>query len=143
VVLVFFRRFGCPLCRHGAQKLSLLKQVLDKNNVRLIGIGLEEDVGNFFGKNMFSGELFIDSSYASHKALQLKRKGIMQGFGVFDRRAWRAFDLAGGLAYNLKGDGLQLGGTFVVGKGACSGVLFPTAVVFCYKARTENIIIFK
>ena len=36
------RRFGWPFCRIGAKQLSALKPQLDANNVRLIGIGLEE-----------------------------------------------------------------------------------------------------
>lgn len=55
-VITFLRRFGWPFCRLSAKQLSLIKPQLDANNVRLVGIGLEEvGLEQFIQGDFFNG----------------------------------------------------------------------------------------
>lgn len=55
-VIHFLRRFGWPLCRLGAKQLSAIKPQLDANNVRLVGVGVEElGVEEFVQGNYWAG----------------------------------------------------------------------------------------
>lgn len=60
-VITFLRRFGCrPFCRLSAKQLSLIKPQLDANNVRLVGIGLEEvGLEQFIQGDFFNGGVLI------------------------------------------------------------------------------------
>lgn len=55
-VITFFRRFGWPYCRLAARQLSSMKPILDRHNVRFIGVGVEElGVEEFVAGKFFDG----------------------------------------------------------------------------------------
>ena len=56
VVIYFLRRFGCPVCRWISNNLSSIKPILDENNVKLVGVGPEENGSKqFFDDKVFDG----------------------------------------------------------------------------------------
>ena len=120
VVLVFFRRWGCQLCRGYAKKLSTeLAPALQANGVRLSGVGLErlgvEDWAD--GRYFNPAELYVDEGQKAYAALGLTRLGVVGGlFNLLSSasRAWAGEVRAMGVTGNLKGDGMQLGATYVL-----------------------------
>ena len=55
-VITFLRRFGWQFCRVYSRRLSTLKPHLDANNVRMVGVGLEElGVEEFVKGKFFDG----------------------------------------------------------------------------------------
>jgi len=120
-VITFLRRFGWVFCRLGARELSDIKPVLDENNVRLIGVGLEElGVEEFIAGNYFEGDLFIDAKKKSFEDMGFKRFGILGAIPELVKRISReanARATAKNITGNLAGDGMQTGGTLVVKKG--------------------------
>ncbi|KAM3913610.1 peroxiredoxin-like 2A isoform 1-T2 [Leptodactylus fuscus] len=115
-VIMAVRRPGCFLCREEASELSQLKPELDQLGVPLYGV-VKEKVGTEIEafQPYFKGELFLDEKkrfYGPQKRkmmfMGLIRLGVWQNF----RRAWKA-----GFEGNLEGEGLILGGMFVIGSG--------------------------
>jgi len=101
--------------------LSSIKPQLDAHDVDLVAIGLEEfGLEEFVEGKYFDGELYLDKDYASYKALGMGRVSMLGTPGHLlsaTSRAQNAKANAMGITGNLKGDGNQLGGTFVIEKG--------------------------
>jgi len=120
-VVIFLRRFGCIFCRQSALEISKILPILKANNIRLIGVGLE-DFGyeEFVEGNYFKGELYLDIEEASYKQIGYKKYGT---FGVLmsllqkTARDAVAKSKADGISGNLRGNGLQTGGTLIVSEG--------------------------
>lgn len=115
-VVMAVRRPGCFLCREEASDLSSLKSQLDQLGVPLYAV-VKENIGNEVEQFQpyFNGKIFLDEKgkfYGPQKRkmmfLGLVRLGVWQNF----RRAWK-----GGFEGNLEGEGLILGGMFVIGSG--------------------------
>ncbi|XP_046463865.1 prostamide/prostaglandin F synthase-like [Daphnia pulex] len=108
-------------CRLAAQELSLLSPRLSQENVRLVGIGLEElGVEEFVEKKFWAGELYIDEKKKSFNDLGYKRFSIWSLPGLLLSRIARSQAALGkerGVGGDLRGDGFQNGGLIVVGKG--------------------------
>ena len=120
VVFIFLRRFGCQLCRSYALKLSQdLHPILKKNNVGFVGVGLERlGVEEFQKGNFFSGDLFVDQGKKAYQRLNLPNLGWIKGItSIFSRstKSWNEETKKMGVEGNLKGDGFQLGATYVLG----------------------------
>ena len=78
VVIGFFRRFGCRLCRWGALQLSRLKPLLDAANVRLIAIGFEaHGLQSFIDGKFFDGDVFVDLTKSCYRGLGLQNLGFV------------------------------------------------------------------
>ncbi|XP_073452979.1 peroxiredoxin-like 2A [Aquarana catesbeiana] len=115
-VIMAVRRPGCFLCREEAAGLSSLKSDLDQLEIPLYAV-VKEKIGTEVEEFQpyFTGEIFLDDKkrfYGPQKRkmmfLGLIRLGVWQNF----RRAWKA-----GFEGNLEGEGLILGGVFVIGSG--------------------------
>lgn len=67
----------------------------------------------------WDGDLTVNEGKTIHKALNLKKKGLTSGFGLFASSVRREHSRskARGFTGNLKGDGFQLGATFVLDQG--------------------------
>ncbi|KAM9298825.1 prostamide/prostaglandin F synthase [Gastrophryne carolinensis] len=120
-VLIFLRRFGCQICRWIAKDISQLKETLDANQIRLIGIAPESlGLQEFLDGQYFSGELYLDESKQSYKELGFKRYNALSivpaalGQKVRDIVTKANAD---GVQGNFKGDLLQSGGVLIVSKG--------------------------
>jgi len=109
------------------REVSAIKPILDSNNVKLIGVGLEElGVQEFIDGKFFDGELYIDKDKKSYNDLGFKRFGFLGLFPAVLSSAARAAQSrmkALGLGGNLAGDGYQNGGAIVV-KGGTGETLF-------------------
>jgi prostamide/prostaglandin F2alpha synthase len=118
VVITFFRRFGCIFCRQAAKDISIINPILEKHGVKLIGIGIDEiGLADF---DFFAGDLFIDPSKDTYKALGYKRFGYFTAFtSLFSKSSREAYSKsrANKISGNMKGDTFQNGGTLVVKKG--------------------------
>ncbi|MCO5599569.1 hypothetical protein L7F22_053675 [Adiantum nelumboides] len=117
VVIHILRRFGCKLCRHNALELQKITPTLEAHNVRVVAVGIEKlGLEEFQQGGFWNRELYIDNGKKIHQALSIKSVGILSTakmlFDVKDALK-KANDVPG----NLKGDGRQLGATFVIAKG--------------------------
>eukprot|EP01147_Barroeca_monosierra_P010663 gene10663-7804_t len=121
VVLGFFRRFGCKLCRYAAVQLSTLQGFLDAAGARLVAVGFEAvGLQAFVNGKFFSGDIYVDLSRACYRGLKLENLGFLRGMAMLltDTRVASTLKEAKDVAYgDFKGDGMQLGATFVVGPG--------------------------
>jgi len=106
------------LCRLGAQQISQLKPRLDANNVKLVGIGLEElGVEDFVQGEFFKGDLYIDLKKECYKKLGFRRLNVFTMVSsLFGKKTRETFSKSKEekIDGNLQGDGWQNGGAFVV-----------------------------
>jgi len=110
------------LCRHGAQKISKLKPVLDAHHIRMVAVGLEPlGLETFVANKYWEGELYLDNEKQSYRLLNLKRQGLLNsGFGLLDLKVVKKAKEAdkAKVTGNYLGDGFQLGAVFIVSAGA-------------------------
>jgi len=87
----------------------------------MIGVGVEElGVEEFVKGNFFDGELYIDTQKKSYQDLGFKRLGFFSAIGSVLGKLGRAMiseAKSKGIDGNLKGDGMQNGGTIIVAAG--------------------------
>ncbi|CAH2098672.1 unnamed protein product [Euphydryas editha] len=78
VAIFFFRRWGCMFCRLWAKELSEIAPVLKKNNIKLVGIGVE-DAGSkeFVDGKFFDGDLYYVEDRSTYQMLGFKRFNIV------------------------------------------------------------------
>ncbi|XP_064642518.1 prostamide/prostaglandin F synthase-like [Lineus longissimus] len=116
------------MCRAYSRQLSALKPQLDANNVRMIGIGLEElGVEEFVEGKFFDGELYIDMKKESFKTLNFRRYNIFTVIkAIFTDPAKKLLAWANNenIKGNMSGDGFQNGGTLIVQAGGTKQLLF-------------------
>lgn len=122
VIVGFFRRFGCRLCRWGALQLSRLKPLADAAGVRLVAVGYEAyGLQAFVDGRFFDGDIYVDLTRASYRKLGLPNLGFFRGMAALltDRRVARSLKIAKDVPLGdfRDDDGMQLGATFVVGQG--------------------------
>ncbi|XP_063814839.1 peroxiredoxin-like 2A [Pseudophryne corroboree] len=115
-VIMAVRRPGCFLCREEASGLSSLRPELDQLGVPLYGV-VKENIGTEVEdfQPYFKGELFLDEKkrfYGPQKRKMMFMGLVRLGVWLNFRRAWKA-----GFEGNLEGEGLILGGMFVIGSG--------------------------
>lgn len=95
--------------------------MLAENNVKLIGVGVEQfGVEDFIKGNYFEGEVFVDEGKKSYAALEFKTMSFLQLIPAVISAASRAAQAAAkklGLGGNMDGDKWQNGGCLVVEKG--------------------------
>ncbi|KAM3968725.1 prostamide/prostaglandin F synthase [Aphomia sociella] len=121
VAIIFFRRWGCMLCRLWAKELAEIAPVLERNNVKLVGIGVEEAGSKEFveGK-FFDGDLYYVENLSTYQMLGFKRFNVVTIItSLFWKQSREAiFKGRGmGLGGDLKGDWVQTGGALLVEKG--------------------------
>lgn len=120
VVIHVLRRFGCQLCRGGAVEMSKIIPQLEAHGVRVVGIGIEKGGLEDFQKGGFwKGELYIDNGKKIHKALNIQKVGVLSSVRMLftNKELKNAIKKTKDTPGDLKGDGRQLGGTFVLAKG--------------------------
>jgi hypothetical protein len=126
-VLVFLRRLGCPLCRVYAQDVEALRAELG-DSARVVCLTFERfgegsdappvKGGGFQAGGFFRGDMFQVMDQARVYGPLFGRKGAADGYGMgdvlSDKSKKMALATARGVEGNLVGDGMQLGGQFVV-----------------------------
>ncbi|GLV41456.1 hypothetical protein CBL_06686 [Carabus blaptoides fortunei] len=121
-VVIFFRRWGCQMCRLYAKELSDLQPILRKHDIDMIGVGLEDfGAQEFVDGKFFDGELYVDNSDKQiYKAMEFKRFNVITILASLlwaDSRAVISKSRKLQVPGNLSGDTLQTGGALIVGKG--------------------------
>jgi len=98
----------------GARHISALKPSFEAINVGFVGIGHERlGVEDFIKEKYFDGDLYLDETKQLYNAFGTKVEGMT---GLMKPKAWDAINQAKkeGFAGNLKGNGFQMGGTFIL-----------------------------
>lgn len=135
-VILFMRRFGWPTCRLHIKEVSTIHPRLEANNIRFVGIGVEElGVEDFVKGGFFPGELYIDTKKQCYKDLGLKRLNIFSGIGAIFAKTTRdglAKAKEQNIDGNMKGDGFQNGGALVVKAGG-------KEVIYSYKQEDPGL----
>ncbi|KAI9296742.1 hypothetical protein K502DRAFT_158414 [Neoconidiobolus thromboides FSU 785] len=122
VILKVLRRLGCPLCRYEARLLSDLKPLFDDLKIKLVAITFDEvGLQEFLNGGYWEWGLYVDKEKLTHCALGLTKQSpssaIADIFSIQGRAAIKA-SMGRNIKGNFKGDGFQLGGTFVIKKDA-------------------------
>lgn len=119
--LFFLRRLGCPICRSYIQMVETVRKEYEDLGFRLVCLSFEalgegSDSDNSFTKYKFwNGPLYTIDKIVYQELFG--RKGLLDNFfGLFDIDK-EAYERSKNTPGNLKGDGFQLGGQFVVYKG--------------------------
>jgi len=130
-VLFLVRRFGCALCQNQGSSMMELKAALDKAGVAVkfiaVGSGSKHFSDKFKLGVPWEGSVYLDETYTTHKAINLIRFSAWQALKrwfspkalSFSKKLFARFKRA-----NMKGDGLQSGGIFIVGPGVDSPIQF-------------------
>jgi prostamide/prostaglandin F2alpha synthase len=119
--LFFLRRLGCPICRSYIEIIEKFRVEMEEKGVNLVCLSFEafgegSDFDRSFEKYSFwNGKIYtIDKKV--YQAL-FGRKGLLDNFyGLLDMDK-EAYERSKSTPGNLKGDGFQLGGQYVVNKG--------------------------
>ncbi|OWR41450.1 prostamide/prostaglandin F synthase [Danaus plexippus plexippus] len=121
VAIIFFRRWGCMFCRLWAKELGEIYPILKKNNIRLVGIGIEEAGSKeFVDGKYFNGDLFYAEDKSIYQTLEFKRFNLVSIITSLFWKQSREAIVKGkslGLGGDLKGDWVQTGGALLVGPG--------------------------
>ncbi|XP_023943613.1 prostamide/prostaglandin F synthase isoform X1 [Bicyclus anynana] len=121
VAIIFFRRWGCMFCRLWAKELGEITPILRKNNIRLVGIGLEGTGSKeFVDGKYFDGDLYYVEDRSIYQTLGFKRFNVVSIITSLFWKQSREAIVKGkslGLGGDLKGDWVQTGGALLVGKG--------------------------
>eukprot|EP00126_Sphaerothecum_destruens_P012625 Sdes_comp21635_c0_seq1m20223 len=117
VVFYLLRRFGCSLCRHAASVFSTYADDFRKLNISVVGIAFDsEGLDEFKEGNFWSWPLYMDESKSLYQEFGCKRNSAKNAYGMlslgFFKGLWSA--KTSGFKGNVKGDGFQMGGTFIV-----------------------------
>ncbi|XP_041985770.1 prostamide/prostaglandin F synthase-like isoform X2 [Aricia agestis] len=121
VVIIFFRRWGCVFCRLWAKELGEISHVLKEHNIKLIGIGVEEENSeDFIQGNFFDGDLYCVEDLSTYKKLGFKRFNTVTILtSLFWKQSRKAMSKSSSmdLGGDLKGDWVQTGGALLVKEG--------------------------
>ncbi|XP_047541242.1 prostamide/prostaglandin F synthase-like isoform X2 [Vanessa atalanta] len=119
--IIFFRRWGCLFCRLWAKELGEIAPILKKNNIKLVGIGVEEAGSKeFIDGKFFDDELFCVEDRSTYQMLGFKRFNVVT---ILTSLLWKqsrdaiSKGKSMGLHNDLTGDGLQNGGALLVSNG--------------------------
>lgn len=119
--IFFLRRLGCSICRSYIRMIESYRQKYEKRGARLVcmsfesfGEGSDTD-RSFQGGGFWNGPIFKISKDV-YEELFGRKKLLDNFFGLLDIDK-EAYARAKGTPGNLKGDGFQLGGQFVVAQG--------------------------
>lgn len=119
--LFFLRRLGCPICRAYIQMVEKFREGSERQGVRLVCLSFEAfGEGSDFDRSFTKYSFWNGPMYTIDKAVYQElfgRKGMLDNFfGLLDIDR-EAYERSKSVAGNMKGDGFQLGGQFVVAKG--------------------------
>jgi prostamide/prostaglandin F2alpha synthase len=120
VALFFLRRLGCPICRSYIEMVEKFRVEYEQKGARLVCLSFEA-----FGEGSDSDRSFTKYSfwngpiYTIDKSVYQElfgRKGMLDNFfGLLDMDK-EAYERSKQTPGNLKGDGFQLGGQYIVSK---------------------------
>ena len=119
--LFFLRRLGCPICRSYIQIIETIRDDYEKRGMRLVCLSFEAfGEGSDFDKSFTKYSFWNGEIYTIEKIVYEElfgRKGLLDNFyGLLDMDK-EAYERSKSTPGNLKGDGFQLGGQYVIDKG--------------------------
>lgn len=119
--LFFLRRLGCPICRAYIQMVEKFRAEYEAKGVRLVCLSFEAfGEGSDFDRSFTKYSFWNGPIYTIDKTVYEElfgRKGMLDNFfGLLDMDK-EAYERSKSVPGNLRGDGFQLGGQFVVAKG--------------------------
>jgi prostamide/prostaglandin F2alpha synthase len=119
--LFFLRRLGCPICRAYIQIIETIRVEYEKRGLRLVCLSFESfGEGSDFDRSFTKYSFWNGPIYTIEKIVYEElfgRKGMLDNFfGLLDIDK-EAYERSKSTPGNLKGDGFQLGGQYVVDKG--------------------------
>ncbi len=119
--LFFLRRLGCPICRSYIQMVEKFREEYEKRGMRLVCLSFEAfGEGSDFDRSFTKYSFWNGPVYTIDKIVYEElfgRKGLLDNFfGLLDIDK-AAYERSKSTPGNMKGDGFQLGGQFVVHKG--------------------------
>lgn len=119
--LFFLRRLGCPICRAYIQLVEHLRDEYEQKGIRLVCLSFEAfGEGSDFDRSFTKYSFWNGPVYTIDKLVYEElfgRKGMLDNFfGLLDIDKI-AYERSKSVPGNLRGDGFQLGGQFVVAKG--------------------------
>ena len=120
-VLFFLRRLGCPICRSYIQMVEPFREEYEKRGVNLVCFSFEAfGEGSDFDRSFTKYSFWNGPVYTIDKIVYEElfgRKGLLDNFfGLLDIDK-EAYERSKSTPGNMKGDGFQLGGQFVVAPG--------------------------
>lgn len=119
--LFFLRRLGCPICRSYIQMVETFREEYERKGVHLVCLSFEAfGEGSDFDRSFTKYSFWNGPIYTIDKLVYQElfgRKGLLDNFyGLLDIDK-EAYERSKQTPGNMKGDGFQLGGQFVVYKG--------------------------
>jgi len=124
----------------GARHISALRPKFEAINVGFVGIGHERlGVEEFIKEKYFDGDLYLDETKQLYNAFGTKVEGIT---GLMKPKAWDANSQAKkeGISGNLKGNGFQMGGTFILDTRSYKLIFAHRSEFFGDEAKPEDIL---
>jgi prostamide/prostaglandin F2alpha synthase len=120
--LFFLRRLGCPICRAYIQMVEKFRREYEAKGVNLVCLSFEAfGEGSDFDRSFTKYAFWNGPIYTIDKSVYQElfgRKGFFDNFyGLLDIDK-EALEKAKEVPGNVKGDGFQLGGQFIVHKGS-------------------------
>jgi hypothetical protein len=126
VIIVFLRRLGCQLCRLRAAEVESARRAAAALGAAVVCVTFEflntgsDSDGSWSRSGCWGGPLLTDPTREAYRAL-FRRKTLTDGFyGLMDMSTARIRESSArgfGEGANFAGDGLMLGGVFVVDVG--------------------------
>jgi hypothetical protein len=120
-ILFFLRRLGCPICRSYIQMVEQFREEYESRGARLVCLSFEAfGEGSDFDRTFTKYSFWNGPIYTVDKIMYEElfgRKAFLDNFfGLLDmdKEAYRRSKSVPG---NMKGDGFQLGGQFIVAPG--------------------------
>lgn len=121
ILLVFVRQFGCAFCQETVSELAKMDRALKAKDLEVVYVHMsdQEYADEFFG-NFYDAPVrhIADPSRTLYKTFNLKRGTFREIFSI--RSFFRSIYLVmfKGFAFGAQeGDGMQLGGAFLISKG--------------------------
>jgi prostamide/prostaglandin F2alpha synthase len=116
----FLRRLGCPICRAYIEMVEKFREEYEAKGARLVCLSFEAfGEGSDFDRSFTKYSFWNGPIYTIDKSVYQElfgRKGMLDNFfGLLDIDK-EAYERSKQTPGNLKGDGFQLGGQYVVSK---------------------------
>jgi prostamide/prostaglandin F2alpha synthase len=142
-VLFFLRRLGCPICRSYIEQIEKYREEWEALGINLVCFSFEAfGEGSDFDRSFEKYAFWNGPIYTIRKQVYQElfgRKGLLDNFyGLLDMDK-EAYERSKTTPGNLKGDGFQLGGQFVVNRGGTKILLEHRQKLFGDDAKIEKI----
>lgn len=121
VAIFFLRRLGCPICRAYIKVIEQFREEYEKRGASLVCISFESfGEGSDFDRSFEKYSFWNGPIYTIDKSVYQQlfgRKGLLDNFyGLLDIDK-EAYERSKSVPGNMKGDGFQLGGQYIVNRG--------------------------